>query len=86
MFMIILNIVPDSPMNIKTTEIGNTSIALQWDIPWIFNGVLNMFIVNVEEISSIDMDTCCVSIMPTEIPVYEELPTYNYTVMYFPWR
>lgn len=80
---ILQNIVPDSPMNIKTTEIDNSTIALQWDIPWIFNGVLKMFIVNVEEISSIDMDKCCVSIMPTEIPVYEELPTYNHTVIYF---
>ncbi|XP_060872332.1 LOW QUALITY PROTEIN: uncharacterized protein LOC132946372 [Metopolophium dirhodum] len=67
---------PDSPMNLKTTEIGNTSIALQWDIPWIFNGVLKMFIVNVDEVSSNNMD----SITPTEILVNEELPTYNYTI------
>ncbi|XP_060872815.1 uncharacterized protein LOC132946770 [Metopolophium dirhodum] len=71
---------PDSPMNLKMTEIGSTTIALQWDIPWIFNGVLKMFIINVEEISSNDMDMCCVSITPTEIPVNEELPTYNYTI------
>ncbi|KAE9526207.1 hypothetical protein AGLY_013838 [Aphis glycines] len=71
---------PDSPMNIKTTEIGNTNISIEWDIPWIFNGDLKMFIINVEEISSINMDTCCISIAPTEIPVYEELPTYNYTI------
>ncbi|XP_008186132.1 uncharacterized protein LOC100169299 [Acyrthosiphon pisum] len=71
---------PDSPMNFKTTEIGSTTLALQWDAPWIFNGVLKMFIINVEEISSNDMNTCCVSITPTEIPVNEELPTYNYTI------
>ncbi|XP_060872331.1 uncharacterized protein LOC132946371 [Metopolophium dirhodum] len=71
---------PDSPMNLRTTEIDSTTISLQWDIPWIFNGVLKMFIINVEEISSNDMDTCCVSITPTEIPVNEELPTYNYTI------
>jgi len=73
-------------MNLKSTEIGNTTIALQWDVPWIFNGVLKMFIINVEEISSNDMNTCCVNIPPTEIPVNEELPTYNYTVMYFTRR
>ncbi|XP_060854158.1 tenascin-like isoform X2 [Rhopalosiphum padi] len=71
---------PDSPMNIKTTEIGNTSISIQWDIPWIFNGELKMFIINVEEIASVDMETCCISIAPTEILVYEELPTYNHTI------
>ncbi|CAI6359203.1 unnamed protein product [Macrosiphum euphorbiae] len=67
---------PDSPMNLKTTEIGNTSIAVQWDIPWIFNGVLKMFVINVDEITSIEKD----SIKPKEIPVNEELPTYNYTI------
>ncbi|KAL4085361.1 hypothetical protein QTP88_027220 [Uroleucon formosanum] len=66
---------PDSPLNLRTTEVGSTTIALQWDVPWIFNGVLKMFIINVEEISSNYMDTCCASITPTEIPVYDELPT-----------
>jgi len=73
-------------MNLKTTEISSTTIALQWDVPWIFNGVLKMFIINVEEISSNDMDTCCVGITPIEIPVNEELPTYNHTVIYFTRR
>jgi len=73
-------------MNLKMTEIGSTTIALQWDVPWIFNGVLKMFIINVEEIASNNMDTCCVSITPTDIPVNEELPTYNHTVMYFTRR
>lgn len=73
-------------MNIKTTEIGNTTISIAWDIPWMFNGDLKMFIINVEEIASINMDTCCISITPTEIPFYEELPTYNHTVIHFPQR
>lgn len=72
--------VPDPPMNLKTTEISSTSVILQWDIPWIFNGVIKMFNINIEEISSLDMNTCCVSITPIEIPINEELPTYNYTV------
>ncbi|CAI6354595.1 unnamed protein product [Macrosiphum euphorbiae] len=67
---------PDSPMNLKTTEIGNTSIVVQWDIPWMFNGVLKMFVINVDEITSIEKD----SIKPTEFPVHEELPTYNYSI------
>ncbi|XP_008188160.2 uncharacterized protein LOC100568743 [Acyrthosiphon pisum] len=71
---------PDSPMNLKTTEIGSSTIVLQWDIPWIFNGVLKMFVINVDEITPIDMNTCCVTITPVEIPVNEELPTYNHTI------
>jgi hypothetical protein len=70
-------------MNLKTTKISNTTMSIQWDIPWIFNGELKKFIINVEEIASIDMETCCVSIAPTEILVYEELPTYNHTVIHF---
>lgn len=73
--------VPDSPTNIKTTEIGHTTITVQWDIPWILNGVLKTFIINVEEISSLDVNSCCASIAPIEIPIEEELPTYNYTVI-----
>lgn len=73
-------VVPDPPSNIKTNEITNTTINIQWDIPWIFNGVLKTFIINVEEISSVDMNTCCVNATPTEIIINEELPTYNHTV------
>lgn len=42
-----------------------------------------MFILNVEETSAIDMDTCCISTEPVEILFNDELPTYNYTVIYF---
>lgn len=64
------------------TEINNTNFTLQWDIPWIFNGALKMFSINAEEISALDMNTCCDSITPIEIPFDEELPTYNFTVMH----
>lgn len=40
-----------------------------------------MFTINAEEVSAIDMDTCCNSVIPAEIVIYEELPTYNYTVL-----
>jgi len=70
-------------MNLKTTKISNTTMSIQWDIPWIFNGELKKFIINVEEIASIDMETCCVSIAPTEISISEEFPTYNHTVIHF---
>lgn len=74
-------LVPDSPNNLKIIDIGNTFITLQWDIPWIFNGILKMYIVNVEEISYKDMNLYS-GIRTTELPIYEELPSYNYTVIH----
>lgn len=71
---------PESPNNITVIENSDTYMTLQWNIPWVFNGVLNEFIINVEEISASDMSMCCTSVKPIEIPVEEEMPTYNYTV------
>lgn len=76
-----INIVPDPPSNVKANEISNTTVNIQWDIPWIFNGVLKTFVINLEEIASLDMNTCCVSAIPTEIAINDELPSYNYTVI-----
>lgn len=42
-----------------------------------------MFTINAEEVSAMDMDTCCGSVIPAEIIINEELPTYNYTVLNF---
>ncbi|XP_001943393.2 uncharacterized protein LOC100166399 [Acyrthosiphon pisum] len=70
----------DKPENLRTTFVGFTHISLEWDIPFIFNGVLKSFIVNTEEISSKDIDKCCDSKPDIEIPITEELPTYNCTI------
>lgn len=71
---------PDPPSNVQIIDIGKTTITLQWDIPWIFNGVLKMFVINIEEISKVDISQCCVNIQPIEIPFEEEVPSYNYTL------
>jgi len=47
-----------------------------WDIPWIFNGILDMYIINFEEMSDTNS-----SIRAIEITIYEEVPSYNYTVI-----
>jgi len=73
--------VPDSPNNLKIIDIGNTFMTLQWDIPWIFNGVLKMYIINVEEVPYKDMNLNS-GIQTAELPIYEELPSYNYTVIH----
>jgi hypothetical protein len=73
--------VADKPENFRTTDVGSTYISLEWDIPWILNGVLKSFIVNIEEISSQDIEKCCDRKRDLEIPVTEERPTYNCTVI-----
>ncbi|XP_025196649.1 uncharacterized protein LOC112595599 [Melanaphis sacchari] len=70
---------PDPPSNVRVIGIGKTFINLQWDIPWTFNGTLEMFIINIEEIASLDK-TCCVYLAPIEVPFDEEVPSYNYTL------
>ncbi|XP_050442627.1 tenascin-like [Adelges cooleyi] len=72
---------PDEPGNLKTTHVGAKSVSLEWDIPWMLNGVLRSFIINAEEVSAIDVDSCCVSLPVMELQVTEELPTYNYTIV-----
>lgn len=72
---------PDSPNNLKAIEIRKTNLTLQWDIPWIFNGELKSFILNIEEMSSVDIQTCCEIIAPVEIPFVDEQPFYTYMVI-----
>jgi hypothetical protein len=74
-------LVPDSPNNLKITDIGNTFISLQWDIPWIFNGILKMFVINVEEISYANINLYS-GVQTTEYPISEEVPSFNYTVIH----
>ncbi|XP_050432769.1 uncharacterized protein LOC126840846 [Adelges cooleyi] len=71
---------PDEPKNIKAICVDTKNVTIEWDIPWVFNGALNSFIINVEEISAVDADSCCASFPVMELQVTEELPTYNYTI------
>ncbi|XP_050064102.1 uncharacterized protein LOC114127525 [Aphis gossypii] len=71
---------PDPPRNVKIIEMGMTYIKLQWDIPWIFNGALKMFAINIDEISNVDRNKCCAYSDPIQIPFNEEVPSYNYTL------
>lgn len=80
-YIYIYYLVPDTPNNLKINEISDTTATLQWDIPWILNGVLKMFVINVEEVAAIDMNTCCTNITPIEIQTDEEFPFYKYTVI-----
>ncbi|XP_050437857.1 tenascin-like [Adelges cooleyi] len=70
----------DEPGNLRATLIGSNNITLQWDIPWILNGLLKSFIVTTEEVTALDMETCCASLPDVEINVSKEVPTYNCTL------
>ncbi|XP_050531481.1 uncharacterized protein LOC126900075 isoform X3 [Daktulosphaira vitifoliae] len=72
--------IPDEPGNLTITYVGTNNISLEWNIPWMFNGALNSFIINAEEVSAIDIDSCCTSYPPIELLVTEEKPTYTYTL------
>ncbi|XP_050547750.1 uncharacterized protein LOC126909378 [Daktulosphaira vitifoliae] len=72
--------IPDEPGNLTITYVGTNNISLEWNIPWMFNGALNSFIINAEEVSAIDIDSCCSSYPPIELLVTEEKPTYTYTL------
>lgn len=76
-------IVPDSPRNLTSNNVQNTSVVLQWDIPWIFNGKLKSFILHADELQSVNNVSCCISIKPVEVVIYDEKPSYNYTVKIF---
>lgn len=74
--------VPDPPKNLLIIETHETNVTLQWDIPWIFNGVMKSFTLYVSELKSLKNETC-EEFKPEIIPFKEEQPTYYYTVMFF---
>lgn len=57
----------------KAFTINSTTIRLQWDILWLFISILKNFIINVVEILTTNMNTCCISTRPVWIPFVEEL-------------
>ncbi|XP_050436297.1 uncharacterized protein LOC126843040 [Adelges cooleyi] len=71
---------PNEPGNLRSSYVGPTNVTLEWDIPWMLNGVLKAFIINIEEISAMDADKCCTSLPTMELQVTEETPFYNYTI------
>lgn len=73
---------PDSPKNIKVIDIGNTTVTIKWDTPWVFNDILTHFVVTVEEIAALDVKTCCVKIPSFNVPFNEEVSSYNHTVIF----
>lgn len=73
--------VPDTPLNFKPYAVDNTTITLQWDIPWMFNGELDLFVINGEGSSFLEYENTYDSYGSIEILIEKELPTYYYTVI-----
>lgn len=70
---------PKAPSNVNRSDVGEIYVTLQWNVPWIFNGVLKTFIVKVERISAADMNARCSDVGPIEIP-FEKVAPYAHNV------
>ncbi|VVC28416.1 Fibronectin type III,EGF-like, conserved site,Immunoglobulin-like fold [Cinara cedri] len=69
--------IPEPPKNLRTRDVKNDTVTLQWDIPWVLNSGLKKFIITAEEILSSDD----VEIKEFEEKFTGETPTYSYTIM-----
>lgn len=69
--------VPEKPQNLTIDNKTSNSVAVSWKNPRIINGVLNLFMVNVEEIATPDVADCCKVFPNIEIPVKEEKFVYS---------
>lgn len=77
----IITTVPGFPKNVHSIDVGDTYATLQWDIPWIFNGILKAFAMSGNEILPEDMDTRSPEIIELRtVPFKNEVPSYNYNV------
>lgn len=65
-----------APENFKLLETTSTTIDVQWDYPFMANGILRSFVLNIEETGHFGSDTCCEIFPLTEIPNAEELRHY----------
>ncbi|VVC28415.1 Hypothetical protein CINCED_3A016464 [Cinara cedri] len=80
-FNCIDNNVPGAPTNLRSVDIGKTYVTLQWDIPWVFNGILAMFAIDGKEIPAEHMDTINPQIIDViKVPFKNEVPSYNYNL------
>uniref|UniRef100_A0A2S2QAU1 Angiopoietin-1 receptor n=2 Tax=Sipha flava TaxID=143950 RepID=A0A2S2QAU1_9HEMI len=63
---------PSPPLNLKCINITSTTVTLQWDIPWVFNGLLKSFFITVQDTSESEIP---------EIKEYVVEETSNYTYL-----
>jgi hypothetical protein len=67
-------IVPSPPLNLKCINITSTTVTLQWDIPWVFNGLLKSFFITVQDTSESEI------LVTKKYDVVEETSNYTYLV------
>ncbi|KAL1456108.1 hypothetical protein WDU94_000861 [Cyamophila willieti] len=72
--------IPEPISDIKVDEISDNYFIVSWRIPYLLNGILRKFLIEVEHISSFDESLCCQTIQPINHVVTEDKETYSHKI------
>lgn len=72
--------VPSPVSDIQVEDISNKNMTISWRIPFLLNGILRKFIIDVEHLSSFDETSCCQSIVTINHLVNEEQEIYSHVI------
>uniref|UniRef100_A0A8D8UL36 Fibronectin type-III domain-containing protein n=1 Tax=Cacopsylla melanoneura TaxID=428564 RepID=A0A8D8UL36_9HEMI len=71
---------PNAVTDIKVVNISNTNVTVSWRIPFILNGILRKFLIELEHLSSYDDSVCCQPLSTINYQVTEEQEKYTYVL------
>lgn len=54
----------------------STTVSVQWDYPFVANGIIRSFLLNIEETDQFEVEKCCEVYPLTEIPIIGERKHY----------
>ncbi|GLH06454.1 Tyrosine-protein phosphatase Lar [Gryllus bimaculatus] len=73
--------VPEAPTSLFASARTSDSVTLEWGPPFVFNGILRSFLINVEQLDSANSSHCCVYSPLQEVPVKSEDGKYQHKVI-----
>uniref|UniRef100_A0A8D8U176 Tyrosine-protein kinase receptor Tie-1 n=1 Tax=Cacopsylla melanoneura TaxID=428564 RepID=A0A8D8U176_9HEMI len=71
---------PDAVTEIEVDAISNMNVTVSWRIPFILNGILRKFLIELEHLSSYDDSVCCQPLSTINYQVTEEQEKYTYVL------
>ncbi|KAL1451937.1 hypothetical protein WDU94_006266 [Cyamophila willieti] len=71
---------PNAVTDIKVVNISNTNVTVSWRIPFLLNGTLRKFLIEVEHLSSLDESVCCQPVAIINLAVTEEQEIYSHVI------